>query len=164
MVLPGSVHLPHLKSLKLQSFSFDNEDLTNEFFAQCPSLEFLGLILCKFLHLNVRISCPNLKHIEIFRPTEICMNGLHSDSGKVTLCAPNLSYFKTNDYMSTDYSLQNLSSIVIADILVTSVRKNEDAPELPVGVKELFAKRMIHFLRAVHNVKVLKLSYSSLEV
>ncbi|KAI3836683.1 hypothetical protein MKW92_024918, partial [Papaver armeniacum] len=64
--------------------------------------------------------------------------------------------------MSTDYSLQNLSSLVIADISITSVRKNEDAPpesELPVEVKELFAKRTIQFLRAVHNVKDLWLSY-----
>ncbi|KAI3943992.1 hypothetical protein MKW92_031512 [Papaver armeniacum] len=68
--------------------------------------------------------------------------------------------------MSTDYSLQNLSSLAIADISATSVRKNEDAPpelELPAGVKELFAKRMTHFLRAVHNVKDLRLSYLSLE-
>ncbi|KAI3846969.1 hypothetical protein MKX03_021076 [Papaver bracteatum] len=59
--------------------------------------------------------------------------------------------------MSTDYSLQNLSSLVIADISGTSVRKNEDAPpesELPEEVKELFAKRTIQFLRAVHNVKI----------
>ncbi|KAI3868704.1 hypothetical protein MKX03_025954 [Papaver bracteatum] len=115
MVLSGSIHLPHLKSPRLQSFSFDNEDLT--------------------------------------------MSSLHN----VTLCTPNLSYFKTNDYKSTNYSLQNISSIVIADISVTSVRKNDDAPELPLGVKELFAKRMIQFLRAVHNVKVLNLSYLSLE-
>ncbi|KAI3917235.1 hypothetical protein MKW92_046225 [Papaver armeniacum] len=55
--------------------------------------------------------------------------------------------------MSTDYSLQNLSSLVIADILRTSVLKNED----------LFAKRTIQFLRAAHNVKDLGLSYLSLE-
>ncbi|KAI3832463.1 hypothetical protein MKW92_018033 [Papaver armeniacum] len=166
MVLPGSIHLPHLKYLRIQSFSFDNEELTNELFSSCPLLEFLVLKFCKFPNLNVRISGPNLKHVEIFKAVEISVNGLHSDNGKVTLCTPNLSSFKTNDYMSTDYSLQNLSSLAIADISVTSVRKNEDAPpelELPVGVKELFAKRMIHFLRAVHNVKELRLSYLSLE-
>ncbi|KAI3952563.1 hypothetical protein MKW92_049498 [Papaver armeniacum] len=68
--------------------------------------------------------------------------------------------------MSTDYSLQNLSSLVIADISGTSVRKNEDAPPesgLLVEVKELFAKRAIQLLRAVHNVKDLWLSYLSLE-
>ncbi|KAI3943991.1 hypothetical protein MKW92_031511, partial [Papaver armeniacum] len=69
--------------------------------------------------------------------------------------------------MSTDYSLQNLSSLDVADISRTSVLKNEDAPpelELHVGVKELFDKRTIQFLRAVHNVKDLGLSYFSLEV
>ncbi|KAI3880834.1 hypothetical protein MKX03_014674 [Papaver bracteatum] len=78
--------------------------------------------------MNVRISTPNLKHIQIYKATEISVNGLHSDNGKVTLCTPNLSSFVTNDYMSTDYSLQNLSSLVIADISGTSVLKNEDAP------------------------------------
>ncbi|KAI3969304.1 hypothetical protein MKX01_007344 [Papaver californicum] len=94
------------------------------------------------------------------------MNGLHSDNGKVTLCTPNLSSFKTNDYMFTDYTLRNLSFIDTADIQYTSVRKNKDAPpefELPIEIKELFAKRLIEFLRAVHNVKDLKLSCLSLE-
>ncbi|MCL7026059.1 hypothetical protein MKW94_012226, partial [Papaver nudicaule] len=166
MVLPGSINLPHLKSLRIQRYSFDNEELTNELFSGCPLLESLVLNHCKFPHMNVQIFNPNLKHLEIYRSLMRSTNGLHLDNGEITLCTPSLLSIETNDYMSTDYSLHNLSSVVTVDILSTSVRKYVDAPpelELPAGIKELFAKRMIQFLRAVHNVKDLKLSYLSLE-
>ncbi|KAI3944643.1 hypothetical protein MKW98_021101 [Papaver atlanticum] len=68
--------------------------------------------------------------------------------------------------MSTDYSLQNIYSTVIADISVTSVRKNEDAPELPVGVKELLnfvsciLEKLDTRLPRYQNLKCIKLETS----
>ncbi|KAI3911888.1 hypothetical protein MKW92_025181, partial [Papaver armeniacum] len=65
--------------------------------------------------------------------------------------------------MSQDYSLENLSSLVTADIGMSVKYADEDPTpeiysELATDVKELYGVRMIKLLRAVHNVTDLTLS------
>ncbi|RZC89229.1 hypothetical protein C5167_030924 [Papaver somniferum] len=67
--------------------------------------------------------------------------------------------------MSRDYSLENLSSLVTADIGMR-VKDNENyTPETPkvyselaTDVREMYGARMIKFIRAVGNVTDFKLS------
>ncbi|KAI3877739.1 hypothetical protein MKW98_020220 [Papaver atlanticum] len=84
------------------------------------------------------------------------------------ICAPNLKFFMCTCFMTEDFSLENLSSLVGAQIKMT-LREEEDETaetytELPAEEKEVFAKCLLKFLGGVHSVQHLTLSSGFLEV
>ncbi|XP_026460735.1 F-box/LRR-repeat protein At4g14103-like isoform X1 [Papaver somniferum] len=160
-LLPDTMHFPHLRYLALSGVTLADENtLISKFFSSCPVLESLLLIDCS-IHFD--FSSLSLKHFQL----DNCDTSGPTDT-TVKLCAPNLISIICKDYMSQDYFLENLSSLVTADIGIRVKYADEDPKpemlkiysELATDVKELYRARMIKLLRAVRNVTDLRLSSS----
>ncbi|XP_026460145.1 uncharacterized protein LOC113360937 [Papaver somniferum] len=89
----------------------------------------------------------------------------------IKLNAPNLTSLVCKDLMLQEYSVENLSSLVGADIeMVTEDETNVVEEELEKylifkeGRKELYPNRMLKILEGLHNVKELTLSHGCLQV
>ncbi|OVA14423.1 F-box domain [Macleaya cordata] len=163
LILPNSMGLPRLKSLKLGSLYINDEKLANMLISSCPVLESL---IIEDSYMNLNISSLKFKHFELDN-TFYCF----PLAMIVKLYAPNLTSYTCKDYMSHDYSLENLSSLVTADIHMKVKAEDEgkeDVPEryseLPASRKIFYAKRMMKLLRGLHNVKDRTLSLGFLEV
>ncbi|KAI3946658.1 hypothetical protein MKW92_040680, partial [Papaver armeniacum] len=102
---------------------------------------------------------------------EICNDGYlfqpHYNMAKIIkLVTPNLTSFVCKDYMLQEYYIQNLSSLGTADIKLREVEDRdvvwgEEATHLELSaevIEELFPKRIMKILRALHNVRELTLS------
>ncbi|KAF9589181.1 hypothetical protein IFM89_019497 [Coptis chinensis] len=114
--LPESLSLPRLKTLHLQMLRFQGTDFVHNLFSSCPMLEILTIIKCE-LHKtdNVIFSAVQLKHLEIDELSAYC--DMESNKKcKITVSATNLRTFVCRADISNEYSLQNLSSLVKADI------------------------------------------------
>ncbi|RZC91085.1 hypothetical protein C5167_028912 [Papaver somniferum] len=78
---------------------------------------------------------------------------------KVTLCAPNLSSFICFTSLVEDYRLENLSSLVTADVRINIKQYDKISKiELHEKKKVSHAQRMVKLLGGIHNVKVLSLT------
>ncbi|XP_026436428.1 F-box/LRR-repeat protein At4g14103-like [Papaver somniferum] len=159
-VLPWiPMYFPRLRYLALTGVSLGDENLTSKLFSSCPVLESLVLADCS---IKFDFSSLSLKHFQLDNYYDVCES---TDDYDVTvkLSAPNLTSLICKDYMSQDYSLQNLSSLVTADIgMKVSDDYRLETPkaisELATEVKELYGARMAKFIRAVSNVTDLTLS------
>ncbi|XP_026431448.1 putative F-box/FBD/LRR-repeat protein At1g78760 isoform X1 [Papaver somniferum] len=124
-LLPDTMHFPHLRYLALSGVMLaDGNTLISEIFTSCPVLESLLLSDCS---INLDFSSLSLKHFQLDN---------YDSSGPtdttVKLCAPNLRSIICKDYMSQDYFLENLSSLVTADIGMRVKYGDEDPkPERP---------------------------------
>ncbi|RZC62463.1 hypothetical protein C5167_024243 [Papaver somniferum] len=171
IILPScEMSLPRLKSLhlRLELLSFKDETLTNKFFSSFPNLEslviaFWGLIECEFSNMNLKISLPELKHFK-YKSTEVDINSMEEkNNSEVTLHAPSLSSFIFDSYMSTSFILEDLSSLITADIEIRINREDQMPSSYPAiceEKKEFYAQCFMRFFRGVHKVKVLKLRCS----
>ncbi|KAI3833334.1 hypothetical protein MKX03_028886, partial [Papaver bracteatum] len=122
LVLPSSISLPCLKFLKLESVSIDDENPADKLFSSCPALESLVI---KDSRLNISISSVTLKHFELDNNPSL---PLGNEVKIVKLDTPNLKSFSCKSCLSYDYCLENLTSLVIADI---NMVVKEDAEEPP---------------------------------
>ncbi|XP_026400066.1 F-box/LRR-repeat protein At5g02910-like [Papaver somniferum] len=85
------------------------------------------------------------------------------------ISGPNAEGLRCTGFLTEDFSLENFSSLVAAHVKMKlkEVEADETAQtysELPAVEKEVFAKRMMKVLGAVHNVQQLTLSSGFLEV
>ncbi|KAI3906714.1 hypothetical protein MKW92_005091, partial [Papaver armeniacum] len=160
-LLPDTMHFPHLRYLALSGVMLADENtLISKFFSSCPVLESLLLSDCSihFDFSSLSLKYFQLDNYESSGPTDTT----------VKLCAPNLISIICKDYMSQDYFVENLSSLVTADIGMRVKYADEDPKperpkiysELATDVKELYRARMIKLLKAVRNVTDLTLSSS----
>ncbi|XP_026442892.1 F-box/LRR-repeat protein At4g14103-like isoform X2 [Papaver somniferum] len=171
IILPHKMSLPRLKSLRLSlhDMAFYNEKLTNRFFASFPSLESLIMETGSFgIHnMNLQISLPKLKYFKFNSQSWESGNSRYYKSNcEVKLHAPSLSSFIFNGHVSTSFTLENLSSLAIADIEMNV--KSEDrvsiySTEICEEKKEMYAQGTMGLLRGIHSVKVLKLHDSVLK-
>ncbi|XP_026405819.1 putative FBD-associated F-box protein At5g56700 isoform X2 [Papaver somniferum] len=162
ITLPSSMSLPRLTSLSLCSFRTKDVNLVNELISSCPVLE--SLLIRDFLmeagdDSIVIIESSGLKHLEICNDGSLAQP--HYNMAKIIkLVTPNLTSFICKDYMLQEYYIQNLSSLVTADIKLREVEDGdvawgEEAIDLELSaevIEELFPKRIMKFLRALHNV------------
>ncbi|OVA14883.1 F-box domain [Macleaya cordata] len=166
--IPDSMSLPRLKTLVLRGFRFEysSNNIANKIFSSscCPVLESLSLSGCVFNETGLDISAPQLKHLEIenyryFYPPSYSNeeNFDEEDEYPIKLYAPNLISFDCKDHlMSRDYSIENLSALVKAEIgLGTDVYDGDEVPYLNDKERKLYSQRMMKFLRALHNVETL---------
>ncbi|KAI3935642.1 hypothetical protein MKW98_022650 [Papaver atlanticum] len=86
--------------LALKGVSIGDENLTSKLFSSCPVLESLVLTECS---IKFDFSSLSLKHFQL------------DNCDDVFICSKSPSLI-CKDYMSQDYSLENLSSLVTADI------------------------------------------------
>ncbi|RZC71436.1 hypothetical protein C5167_034664 [Papaver somniferum] len=85
------------------------------------------------------------------------------------ISGPNAEGLRCTGFLTEDFSLENFSSLVAAHVKMKlkEVEADETAQtysELPAVEKEVFAKRMMKVLGAVHNVQQLTLSSGFLEL
>ncbi|KAI3872289.1 hypothetical protein MKX03_021411 [Papaver bracteatum] len=171
IILPHKMSLPQLKTLRLSlhDMAFYDENLTNMFFASFPSLESLIMETASFgIHnMNLHISLPKLKYFKFTSQNYESNNSRYYASNcEVKLHAPSLSSFIFNGHVSTSFTLENLSSLSIADIEMDV--KSEDrvsiySTEICEEKKEMYAQGTMGLLRGIHSVKVLKLDDSVLK-
>ncbi|KAI3962609.1 hypothetical protein MKW98_008476 [Papaver atlanticum] len=152
IILPHTMSLPRLKSLdlRLSYILFSDEKLTSKFFSSFPNLESLVIVYWGpdeggFLDMNLEISLPQLKHFKF--------NSLEEEwNSEVTLHAPSLSSFIFNSHFSTTFTLENVSSLVTADV---EIKVNEEHQ-----LSSSYGQRFMRFFRGLHKVKVLTLRHS----
>ncbi|RZC45526.1 hypothetical protein C5167_038482 [Papaver somniferum] len=143
IILPASMDLPRLTFMKLDSLPSD-VNLTNRLFLKCPVLEgHLG-------HMDLQISSLTLKHLQI-------VDFVSKTSSEVKIDAPNLVSFKCRDYMSKWYVLENLASLVTADIDMRATK--EEAAKIKDYIKNNWL-----LLSALSSVKELRLSEGVLAI
>ncbi|KAI3945372.1 hypothetical protein MKW92_029579 [Papaver armeniacum] len=143
IILPASMDLPRLTFMKLDSLPSTDVNLTNRLFSKCPVLECL-IIEGRLGHMDLQISSLTLKHLQI-------VDFVSKSSSKVKIDAPNLVYLKCRDYASKWYVLENLASLVTADIDMRATK--EEAAK----IKD-YAKNNLLLLSALSSVKELRLS------
>ncbi|RZC45855.1 hypothetical protein C5167_038807 [Papaver somniferum] len=107
--LPSVMYLPRLQFLKLDGVNFNDDKLTDRFFSNCPLLESLT-VLDSSIRLNIH--SVKLKYLKLDYSRPCFRNGARI----VKLYAPNLVTFICKDFILKDYTLENLSSLLTADI------------------------------------------------
>ncbi|XP_026443049.1 putative F-box/LRR-repeat protein At3g59160 isoform X2 [Papaver somniferum] len=165
VILPKSMDLPRLKFMSLGSFFVEDGDSINKLISGCPILE--SLILRDIwiedgYEMNVNIESHELKHLEIIN-NNLPVRSHYNMAKIIKLSAPNLTSFICKDYMLQEYSLENVSSLITADIEI--VREGEyealEYHDLEISEEEkeiLYPKRTMEFIKAFHNVKDLTIS------
>nr|DAD20794.1 TPA_asm: hypothetical protein HUJ06_022257 [Nelumbo nucifera] len=169
LVLPSSMGLPNLKILHLCSLCFVDDELTNKLLCNCPLLESLIIRYCTLKNVeNLKISAPRLKNLVIetcFEDSEVYEESGRSFSCKINVSAPNLISFKCRDHLKREYTLENLYSLVNADIdMYLEEDYDNELLKLPHKRKEEYAQCMIKWLTGLSNIKALTLSDLLLKV
>ncbi|KAM7504148.1 hypothetical protein LguiB_003052 [Lonicera macranthoides] len=116
---PPSVWLPSLKILHLETLEYGNEESARKLYAGCPILE--ELFIERYLFDTRRVidvSVPTLKRLKI----EFTHDGESSDHSDdehanqevgytLVINCPKLKHLDLEDYVSTDFCVENLSSL-----------------------------------------------------
>ncbi|KAI3844306.1 hypothetical protein MKW92_027572, partial [Papaver armeniacum] len=113
--------------------------------------------------MTVKIESRVLKHLEIFNNIDMLVWSHYNMAKIIKLWTPNLTSFICKDYMLQEYCIENMSSVVTADIEILKERKYESFENSDLEISEeekerLYPKRMVQFIRAFHNVQELKIS------
>ncbi|XP_026396800.1 putative F-box/LRR-repeat protein At3g44810 [Papaver somniferum] len=143
VILPASMDLPRLTFMKLDSLPSTDVNSTNKLFSKCPVLECL-IIEGRLGHMDLQISSLTLKHLHI-------LDSVSKTSSKVKIDAPNLVTFKCRDYMSKLYVLENVASLVTADMDMRATK------EEVAKIKD-YAKNNWLLLNALSSVKELRVT------
>ncbi|XVF03936.1 hypothetical protein REPUB_Repub05bG0036400 [Reevesia pubescens] len=149
--VPNSVCFPNLKMLHLKSIEFINDDSVKSLFSSCISLEEMVIEGCNMKNISkFTISHPLLKRSTI-------LDLYNSDSIYwIVIDTPTLENFKYNDYVAAGYLLNNLQSLVSADIDIIV----EDGT---IGDSHHQADETTAFFRGIRSVQSLNLSSSSVK-
>ncbi|XP_039029199.1 F-box protein At4g09920-like [Hibiscus syriacus] len=108
--VPKGVHFPNLETLQLNSVEFFNDNSVINLFSSCSSLEDVVISRCNMKNISsFNISHHFLKKLTIL---DLC----NSSKYWLMIDTPNLAYFRYNNCIIAGYSLENLTSIVCADI------------------------------------------------
>ncbi|XP_026409686.1 uncharacterized protein LOC113304762 [Papaver somniferum] len=120
---------------------------------------------------NIIISSQCLQFFELIdRYHERLGSAVNCLNCSTKISAPYVKYFKCTGFLREDFSLENLSSLVSAHLEMRWRDKREadetaeTYSDLLAEEKELFSKRMMRYLGAVHNVHHLTLLSGFLEV
>ncbi|KAK8712546.1 hypothetical protein V6N13_147783 [Hibiscus sabdariffa] len=108
--VPKAVHFPYLETLHLKSVEFSNDDSVSSLFSCCIALQDVVIEKCNTENIdNFNISHHLLKKLTI-------LDSFDNSNCWLMIDTPNLAYFKYKDHVAAGYSLENLASIVSADI------------------------------------------------
>lgn len=140
--IPKGAHFPNLKTIHLEEVNFSNDDSVKSLLSGCTSLEEMVIEKCLMRNIsNFNISHHLLKRLTLLYTYE-------SDHGWITIDAPNLVYLEYDEELVAGYSLQNLQSLVKADIDISNSLEVDGSA----------------FFRGICNVRSLILLDTSLEV
>ncbi|XP_026378935.1 FBD-associated F-box protein At5g60610-like isoform X2 [Papaver somniferum] len=164
VILPRSMNLPRLKVLSITGLSISNEESSKRLFSSCPVLETLAIQNCDIQTYNGRKLIVDSVSVKKFAYTFLCRRRYPQNGTKeniVKLCAPNLKDFFCALLLKQDCSLEicfPLSRVSFHMILENLKDENaETYSKLPLGEKEVYAKRVMRFLEAVYMVKEMRL-------
>ncbi|KAI3965476.1 hypothetical protein MKW92_036683, partial [Papaver armeniacum] len=163
VLLPNSMDLPRLKFLSLSSFYTEDVNLINKLISSCPVLESLVLRDIWMQNdgdMNVSIDSCELKYLEIISDGELCDPECNMVK-TIRLSTPKLISFICSSYMVQKYCLENLSSLVTATIQLTREGSSLEGADYERSLEEknkVYPKRMMEFLRGLHNVNELTVS------
>ncbi|XP_026449154.1 F-box/LRR-repeat protein At3g59200-like isoform X2 [Papaver somniferum] len=166
VILPESMDLPRLKLMSLSSFFVKDGDSINKLISGCPILESLilrDIWIENGYDMNVKIESHGLKHLEINSNIDILVCSHYNIAKIIKLSTPNLESFICKDYMLQEYCLENVPSLVTADIEILKESGYESLEKSHLEISEeekkrLYPKRMAEFIRGFHNVKELTIS------
>ncbi|KAI3955545.1 hypothetical protein MKW98_028490 [Papaver atlanticum] len=166
VILPESIDLPRLKFMSLSSFFVEDGGSMNKLISSCPILE--SLILSDIwiedgYDMNVNIESHELKHLEIINNIDMLVWSHYNMAKIIKLSTPNLESFICKDYMLQEYCLENVSSLVTADIEIFKEGTYDafENSELEISEEEkeiLYPKRMMEFIKAFRNVQKMTVS------
>ncbi|MCL7050008.1 hypothetical protein MKW94_007521, partial [Papaver nudicaule] len=120
--------LPKLKFISLGSFFVEDGDSINRLISSCPILESLilrDIWIENGYDVNVKIESHGLKHLEINSNIEILVWSHYNMAKIIKLSTPNLTSFICKDYMLQEYCLENVSSLITADIDIVKEYKHD---------------------------------------
>lgn len=151
--VPNDVCLPNVKTLHLKSIEFPNDNSVKRLFSSCISLEDMVMEDCDLANINSFSISHNLRK----RLTIVRSDLTFISNYQIKIHAPMLVYFKYKDYEAAGYSLENLKSLVTADIdlfllengAITDNHRKADA---------------VPFFKGISNVQSLDLSSTSIKV
>ncbi|KAI3878000.1 hypothetical protein MKW98_008277 [Papaver atlanticum] len=131
-------------------------------FSSCPPMEMVVIQDC-----DVQMS--DQRNIVIDSHSLQFCSAIDSLTCTTKISAPNVKEFICTGFMTGDFSLENFSSLVGAHLNMRLRGEGADETaktysELLAEENEVFAKRMMKYLGAVHNVHHLTLSSGFLEV
>ncbi|KAH1121092.1 hypothetical protein J1N35_004252 [Gossypium stocksii] len=109
--VPKGVIFPNLNTLYLRSVVFFSDDSIESLISSCTNLEDMVIEKCHMWN----ISNFNISHHLLRRLTILCSEFVGFDFW-LMIDAPNLAYFKYIDHVVARYSLENLQTVVKADI------------------------------------------------
>ncbi|KAK9041856.1 hypothetical protein V6N11_016945 [Hibiscus sabdariffa] len=142
--VPKAVHFPYLETLHLKSVEFSNDDSVSSLFSCCIALQDVVIEKCNTENIdNFNISHHLLKKLTI-------LDSFDNSNCWLMIDTPNLAYFKYKDHVAAGYSLENLASIVSADIQFLT--EDEDLHDITP------------FFKGICIVRSLILSLNSLKV
>ncbi|KAI3942846.1 hypothetical protein MKW92_011475, partial [Papaver armeniacum] len=111
----------------------------------------------------VNIESNELKHLEIINNIDKLVCYHYNMAKIIKLSTPNLTSFICEDYMIQEYFLENVSSLITADIKI--LREGEYSAfryyDLKISEAEkdlLYPKRMMEFIGAFQNITELAIS------
>ncbi|KAL5730033.1 hypothetical protein ACHQM5_002910 [Ranunculus cassubicifolius] len=161
--MPCSVSLPMLRNLQLTAIRFCNEKLIADLFSSCPVLETLIISYCGFSNTrNLNISANQLKELVI----ENCFSGYDELSElKIKVSAPRLESIRCIDVELNEFNLENLQSLVKADIDIAIHTRYDWFHEIKSYCKEKepYGVRVINILGGLSTAKILTLSTWSIQ-
>ncbi|RZC75069.1 hypothetical protein C5167_050545 [Papaver somniferum] len=172
IILPESTSLPEIRTLWLDGISISSSEL-QRLFSSCPLLESVIIQECDIqtnTQWNVIVGSHSLQ-------TCILMDNRHTHrcsadqflTYNTKISGPKVKGLRCTGFLTQDFSLENFSSLVAAHVnmRLKENEANETAQtysELSAVEKEVFAKRMMKVLGAVHSVQQLTLSFGFLDV
>ncbi|KAF6150913.1 hypothetical protein GIB67_000079 [Kingdonia uniflora] len=148
--VPTLIFLPNLKTLHLSFITFPDDSSTQNLFSSCPVLEELIIDNCKCIDMKkLCISVTTLKRLTLDSPYD------EREEKEMVGCvikiyAANLISFRCRSYVSGDYDIGHLSSLVDAEINLLHNPLDKDRME-ETGI---VACKLLQFMS---NVKVLKI-------
>ncbi|XP_026415877.1 F-box/LRR-repeat protein At4g14103-like [Papaver somniferum] len=104
---PEYISFPRLKHLRLEGIKFSNDCWNEKFFSNCPVLEDLALLHCRFLTSIFCISIPTLKTLRI-----IAQLSIHDCTLKIH--APSLLTLIYTGNVAKEYVFSSLDTLVEA--------------------------------------------------
>ncbi|KAK8313033.1 hypothetical protein V6Z11_D01G083200 [Gossypium hirsutum] len=109
--VPKGIIFPNLKTLHLRSVVFFGDDSVESLIYSCTSLEDMVIEKCHMWNItNFNISYHLLRRLTILYSEFIVFDFW------LIIDAPNLAYFKYIDHVVARYSLENLQTLIKADI------------------------------------------------
>ncbi|KAI3877748.1 hypothetical protein MKW98_020229, partial [Papaver atlanticum] len=171
IILPKSISLPQIKTLWFNRISISNLEL-QRLFSACPLVELAIILDCDVRRIdqrNIIIDTHSLQTFALVSNRRTHLGSVdHSLTCTTKISSQNLKRLICIGFMTEDFSVENLSSLLRAQLKMRVREEETDETAetyslLPVQEKSVFAKRMMKYLRAVHNVQRLTLSSGFLE-